>query len=113
MKKIYNMDHVTKLNFYPSVVIGRISEFICILNYNYGCKRDVYKDLGGYALILEDENDVEEIKKNILKGIIPEYIDNIECEEGKRYCLSLFLLSSDYAVIVVATKELMDILIEE
>ena len=36
-----------------------------------------------------------------------------ESEGDKQYCLSLFLLSSDYAVIVVITKELMDILIEE
>ena len=57
--------------------------------------------------------DVIEVKENIVKDIIPEYVDNIECEGGKQYCLSLFLLSSDYAVFVVATKELMDILIEE
>ena len=56
---------------------------------------------------------VIEAKENILKDTVTEYVDNIECEGGKQYCLSLFLLSSDYAVIVVATKELTDILVEE
>ena len=60
-----------------------------------------------------EKDDVIEVKENIVKDIIPEYVDNIECEGGKQYCLSLFLLSSDYAVFVVATKELMDILIEQ
>ena len=80
---------------------------------SYGIERNIDADLGGYVLILESKDDVIEVKENIVKDIIPEYVDNIECEGGKQYCLSLFLLSSDYAVFVVATKELMDILVEE
>ena len=37
------------------------------------------------------KDDVIEAKENILKDIIPEYVDNIECEGGKQYCLSLFI----------------------
>lgn len=90
-----------------------IKEQLNILDENYGTERNIDSDLGGYVLILETKDDVIEVKENIVKDIIPEYVDNIECEGGKQYCLSLFLLSSDYAVVVVATKELMDILIEE
>ena len=94
-------------------VISVIEEQLNILDESYGIERNIDSDLGGYVLILETKDDVIEVKENIVKDIIPEYVDNIECEGGKQYCLSLFLLSSDYAVVVVATKELMDILIEE
>ena len=94
-------------------VISTIEQQINILDESYGAERKIDSDLGGYLLILETKDDVIEAKENIVKDIIPEYVDNIECEGGKQYCLSLFLLSSDYSVVVVATKELMDILIEE
>lgn len=90
-----------------------IEEQLTILDENYGDDRNIDSDLGGYVLVLETKEDVIESEENILKDIIPEYVDDIECKGGKQYCLSLFLLSSDYVVIVVATKELMDILIEE
>ncbi|MDU2283515.1 hypothetical protein [Clostridium sp.] len=94
-------------------VTSVIEEQLTILDENYGEDRNIDLDLGGYVLVLETKEDVIKVKENILKGIIEEYVDDIECEGGKQYCLSLFLLSSDYAVVVVATKELMEILIEE
>lgn len=62
---------------------------------------------------ISTRNDVIEVKENILKDIVVEYVDDIEYEGDKQYYLSLFLLSSDYAVIVVAIKEIMDIILEE
>lgn len=94
-------------------VVSAIEEQLNILDESYGDEGDIDADLGGYVLVLETKDDVIEVKESILKEIIPEFVDDIECEGGKQYCLSLFLLSSDYAVIVVATKKLMDILIEE
>lgn len=94
-------------------IVSNIEEQLNILDESYGDERDIDADLGGYVLVLETKDDVIEVKENILKDIIAEYVDYIECEGGKQYCLSLFLLSSDYAVVVVATKELMDILVEE
>lgn len=93
-------------------VISIIEEQLNILDESYGAERNVDDDLGGYVLVLETKADVIDVKENIVKDIIPEYVDNIECEGDKQYCLSLFILSSDYAVVVVATKELIDILIE-
>ena len=94
-------------------VVNSIKEQLKILDENYGSERNIDADLGGYVLVLETKDDVIEAKENILKDIIVEYVDDVECEGGKQYSLSLFLLSSDYAVVVVCTKELMDILIEE
>lgn len=95
-----------------SEVIEVIKIQLRTLDDCYKANRDIEKDLGEYVLILQDENDVIIVKGNIVKDIIPEYINDIECEGGKQYCLALFLLSSDYAVVVVAAKALMDILIE-
>ena len=107
-----------KLSYLSEISLeGEVSKIIeqqlNILDERYGIERNIDADLVGYVLILETKYDVIEVKENIVKDIIPEYVDNIECEGGKQYCLSLFLLSSDYAVIVVATKELMDIIIVE
>lgn len=94
-------------------VVKSIEEQLNIIDENYGEGREIDRDLGGYVLILESNKDVIEVKENILRDIIPEYIDDIECEGGKQYCLSLFLLSSDYSVTVVATKDLTGMLLEE
>lgn len=112
MKKVGKLSDLIGMEL-DSNVISVIEEQINILDESYGAKRNIDADLGGYILVLETKEDVIEAKENILKGIIAEYVDDIESEGGKQYCLSLFLLSSDYAVIVVATKELMDIVIEE
>lgn len=113
MKKICDKQDMDKLDLYPKGIITTIMEIIEVLDDNYGVNRNIDEDLGGCILILETKVDVIEVKENIVKDIIPEYVDDIECEGGKQYCLSLFLLSSDYAVVVVAIKELMDILVEE
>lgn len=112
MRKVSKVSNLIGMELEVNV-ISTIEEQLNILDESYGAKRNIDADLGGYVLVLETKEDVIEVKENILKDIIPEYVDNIECEGGKQYCLSLFLLSSDYAVIVVATKELMDILVEE
>lgn len=63
-------------------VISTIKEQLNILDESYGTERNIYKDLGGYVLVLETKEDVIKVKENILKDIIEEYVDNIECEGG-------------------------------
>ena len=112
MKKIYLKKQLEELSDYPVEVIKSISETIDILNENYGENRDVDKDLGGYVLVVESVEDVKELKNGILKDILPEYIDEIICSEGVNYTSSLFLLSSDFSVVVIAEEELSKILLE-
>lgn len=112
MRKISKLSHLSEISL-EGEVAKNIEQQLNILDESYGIERNIDADLGGYVLILETKDDVIEAKENIVKDIIPEYVDNIECEGGKQYCLSLFILSSDYAVVVVATKELMDTLIED
>ena len=52
------------------------------------------------------------LKKDKLQGLIPEYTDIIECKEGVNWTSSLFLLSSDFSIVVVTTEELSKFLLE-
>ena len=112
MKKIYLKKQLEELSDYPIEVIKSISETIDILNENYGENRDVDKDLGGYVLVVKSVKDVKELKNGILKDILPEYTDEIKCSEGVNYTSSLFLLSSDFSVVVIADEEISKILLE-
>ncbi|HAT4093838.1 TPA: hypothetical protein I9Z34_002353 [Clostridium perfringens] len=106
MKKIYLKKQLGDLSNYLVEVIKSISETIDILNENYGENRDVDKDLGGYVLVVENIEDVKELRNGMLKDVLPEYTDEITCSEGGNYTSSLFLLSSDFSVVVIADEEL-------
>ena len=111
MKKIYKESQLLELNNLPSEVIKSIKVTIDILNENYVEDRDVESDLGGYVVIAENIVDMEILKQDKLQGLVPEYTDIVECSEGVDWTSSLFLLSSDYAI-VVTTEELSKFLIE-
>ena len=55
---------------------------------------------------------MEILKQDKLQGLVPEYTDIVECSEGVDWTSSLFLFSSDYAIVVVTTEELSKFLIE-
>ena len=112
MKKIYLKNQLKELKEYPIEVINSIYETIDVLNENYGADRDIETDLGGYVVIAENIVDIEILKQGKLQGLVPEYTDIIECSEGVNWTSSLFLLSSDYAIIVVTTEELSKFLLE-
>ncbi|MBO3368314.1 hypothetical protein ACSW9Z_09250 [Clostridium perfringens] len=112
MKKVYLKKQLRDLSDYSLEVIKGISETIEIINENYGENRDVDKDLGGYVLVIESVQDVKELKSGMLKDIVPEYTDEIICSEGVNYTSSLFLLSNDFSVVVIADEELSKILLE-
>ena len=89
----------------PREVISTIEDTIQILDENYGKERTV-EDLGGYIVVV-DKAGIEELKQHQLKGIAPEYIDDIE---GTDYISVLFLCSSDFSIVVICKKELKDLL---
>ena len=112
MKKVYKESQLQEVNNIPSEVTESIKVTIDILNENYGEERDIELDLGGYIVIAENIVDIEILKQDKLQGLIPEYTDIIECSEGVNWTSSLFLLSSDYSIIVVTTEELSKLLLE-
>ena len=89
----------------PREVISTIEDTIQILDENYGKERTV-EYLGGYIVVV-DKAGIEELKQHQLKGIAPEYIDDIE---GTDYISVLFLCSSDFSIVVICKKELKDII---
>ena len=101
MKKIYKESQLLEENNIPSEV-----------NENYGEDRDIEADLGGYIVIAENIVDIEILKQDKLQGLIAEYTDIIECSEGVNWTSLLFLLSSDYTIVVVTTEELSKFLLE-
>ena len=112
MKAIYSKEQLKELKSYPVEVINNISDIIDVLDENYGVERNIKADLGGYVLIVENIVDIEILKQDKLKGLIAEYTDMIECSEGVNWTSSLFLLSSDYTILVVTTEELSKFLLE-
>lgn len=89
----------------PQKVKEVIRENLKILEESYGKERTV-EGLGGY-IALVDEYDIVTFKDKTLKGTIPEYIDEIE---GADYISALFLLSSDFAIVVICEKKLRETL---
>ena len=112
MKKVYKENQILEVNNIPSETIESIKVTIDILNENYGVNRDIESDLGGYIVVAENIVDIEILKQDKLQGLIPEYTDVIECSEGVNWTSSLFLLSSDFSIVVVTTEELSKLLIE-
>lgn len=111
MKNIYSKEKLEELRYYPIETINSIVEIIDIIDDNYGISRNVDSDLGGYVIIAENIVDIEVLRKDKLKGLIAEYTDLIECKEGVNYTSSLFLLSSDFSIVVIATEELTKFLV--
>lgn len=106
MKKIYLSEQLEKLKEYPVEVINNVLEVINVLDENYGANRHIDNDLGGYVLMAENIVDIKILKQDKLQGLIPEYTDIIECSEGINYACTLYLISNDYAILVVTTEEL-------
>ncbi|WP_367272495.1 hypothetical protein [Clostridium sp.] len=79
MKKIYAKRQIYEIDRYPIEFINNIVASVEVLNMNYGYERDVDNELGGYVLIAESIVDIEILKQNKLQGLVPEYIDIIEC----------------------------------
>ena len=111
MKKVIKISNLIGMELEVNIR-SVIEENLNILDDSYGGERDIEADLGGYVVIAENIEDIEILKQDKLQGLIPEYTDIIECSEGVNWTSSLFLLSSDYAIIVVTTEEVYKFLLE-
>nr|WP_317332860.1 hypothetical protein [uncultured Romboutsia sp.] len=85
---IWRKQDLDLVNQLPIEVLFAISNIIEILEENYGIERTT-EDLGGYVAVV-DRAGIKELKQHQLKGIIPEYIDEIE---GAEYISALFLIT--------------------
>lgn len=102
--KIWKEKDLELVRELPKQVKEVIKENVQILVEEYGGKR-TEKQLGGYIAVV-NEDGLKELKEKLLKNTIPEYIDEIE---GADYISALFLCGSDFSVVVVCNKNLIEI----
>lgn len=110
MLNIYNKKDLNLLTKYPKELVENVNNVINIIDENYGYNRKLTDD-GGYVCIIEDIEEVEHLKLNILKDLVEEFSDVIYQDSIDKYSSTLYLLSSDYSIIIItkneATKELL------
>lgn len=110
MIKLLNVSDLLNISHLPEEVQTYTLEELTILDDEYGKDRDLITDLGGYIAIIEHPNEIEELEKlhncDLTKNPYPEYVDFIITENRFLYTASLFLLSSDYGIIMILPYEM-------
>lgn len=90
----------------PSAVENRIWKNVDILNESYGSERRIMEGDGGFVVLVENEVENEVIDRAFNISSQPaEYAEEILTDTGD-FIERMFLLSSDYAVVVFCQKEL-------
>lgn len=100
-----------KVDKLPIEVQENIEGILTILDEEYGENRDQYND-GGYVIVIEEEADFQIIKEKThidVNNVIVEYVDKIECSNGKVYISSLILCNNDYSISLIIPFEIMPI----
>ena len=107
---MYKLAHlretVTYHSFYllPLAIQEKIHEVLVILDDCYGVNRDVQKDLGGYVMVLESQEDVEALKDCMNVNLEAETFEYVDDLSGYLGCL--LLLGSDYHIYFVLPQSL-------
>ena len=99
------------LSEYPKEVVENVDNVITILDESYGDNRKSTDD-GGYVCVIEDIEEVEYLKVNVLKGLVEEFSDVIYKDNVDKYSSTLYLLSSDYSITVITKNEVTDELLK-
>lgn len=111
MIRIGNSNEITKVKHLPVEVVEQVQETLTILDDAYGMERDIITDLGGYVTIIESTNDIQALQE-LRVDIYTEYaewVDKIQCKNGELWIKALYMLSSDYAIVVVGKVGIIDI----
>ena len=100
MIKLAHVKEVDRLiSVIPNTVIDEVRKIAEFLDENYGEDRIVDTDFGGYILIIQSLEDLEELKDIYLEAetLVPEYCELIKTEY-EDYTNSLIILNSEYSV---------------
>ena len=104
MINLWKKDDLNLLSEYPKEVVENVDNVITILDESYGDNRKSTDD-GGYVCIIEDIEEVKYLKVNTLEGLVEEFSDVIYEDSIDKYNSTLYLLSSDYSIIIVTKNE--------
>ena len=111
MINLWKKDDLNLLSEYPKEVVENVDNVITILDESYGDNRKSTDD-GGYVCVIEDIEEVEYLKVNVLKELVEEFNDVIYEDNVDKYSSTLYLLSSDYSITVITKNELTDELLK-
>ena len=103
MIKIVTSKETDKVKNLPKEVKSDIEETLKLLDCMYGIERSE-KDLGGYAVVLEKDKDIQKLKNEAYLDIYndyPEFMNRLTDEWIKL----VFLMNSDFSIVVYGTKE--------
>ena len=107
MIKLWKKEDLNLLSEYPKEVVENVDNSINILDESYGYNRKLTDD-GGYVCLIEDIEEVEYLKVNVLKGLVEEFSDVIYEDNVDKYSSTLYILSSDYSITVITKNEVTD-----
>ena len=111
MINLFKKEDLKLLSKYPNEVVENIENAIDILDENYGYNRKLTDD-GGYVCIIEDIKEIENLKVNILKGLVEEFSDVVYQDDTDKYNSTLYILSTDYSITVITKNEITDKLLD-
>lgn len=79
----------------PLPVLKSLLKCTVLLDYAYGPDRR-YQEIGGYSLIAQNSDDVEEMRKAVDFTTHPcEWVDRVE-----DYIAAMYLLNDDYSIVL-------------
>ena len=80
-----------------------LHNYLSVLDENYGQDRNIYEDDGGFAIIIEDEEQLQEASAHVdLEGDIYEYIEEI----NENYICMLKLCNNEFSIMIYIRKVL-------
>lgn len=80
-----------------------LHNYLSVLDENYGQNRNVYEDDGGFAIIIEDEQQLQEASVYVnLETDIYEYMEEI----NENYICMLKLCNNEFSIMIYIRKVL-------
>ncbi len=110
MIKIAHAKEVAGLSLAKEIIDVALAA-VKILDDEYGENRNVDYGDGGYVLVIEEKDEFEMLKAIHIdvEEIVPEYVDIIECDDGRIFVSSLLLLGSDFGIVLIIPLSMMPV----
>jgi hypothetical protein len=106
MIKIAHVEEAKRLQHLPQEVVVVVEGIAEILDTEYGVDRQVDSGDGGFILVIQSAEELEQLKDIYIDidEVIAEFTDTITVQGADNYTNSLILLSSDFSVSLIPSK---------
>lgn len=110
MIKVGFQRELYKIVGYPTEIVDEVRRIATILDQVYGDNRNVDEDMGGHIAMVQDENDVKKLNKDMYLYVentcIPEFVNVINCSNGQAFSSSLVFCNNDTGISILMPIEL-------